>query len=311
MATETKTFYPGAHDSSQKQYGDLTYPTNPVGKGSSNTTRALIDLTKGSNAETYIFWPFDLSSIPSDATIDSVSCQVKAYISAASSTYVKSYTAQLYSGNTAKGSSYSLPASAKVFSLSTGTWTREELSKCRLRFYAMRGTSSTSYNVSIYFYGADLTVVYTYQSEEFMLKLGGAWHDIARVFKKVNGIWIEQTDLANVIPDNVRYQNGGEIIPPKPVVTITGTGNSSYSYVTINGTKYTKSATVEVEEGTTIAAYVGRGTDMLEGVIEVDGVDVLTGVGTYNYTVTGNCAVKLSAPASLGTTYGVITITTG
>lgn len=57
--------------------------------------------------------------------------------------------------------------------------------------------------------GADLTVTYTYQSEKFMLKLGGAWHDAARVFKKVNGIWVEQTELANVIEDGVRYQNGG------------------------------------------------------------------------------------------------------
>ena len=44
-----------------------------------------------------------------------------------------------------------------------------------------------------------------------MLKLDGAWHDIARVFKKVNGIWIEQDDLNNVVVSENGLVNGGEI----------------------------------------------------------------------------------------------------
>ena len=60
-----------------------------------------------------------------------------------------------------------------------------------------------------------------------MLKLDGAYNDVARTFKKVSGIWVEQTDLANVIEDGVRYQNGGEIKSTGPTLisfTIDGIG---------------------------------------------------------------------------------------
>ena len=59
-----------------------------------------------------------------------------------------------------------------------------------------------------------------------MLKLGGAWQDIAHVFKKVNGIWVEQTELANVIEDGVRYQNGGEYVAPVQKISFTIAGTS-------------------------------------------------------------------------------------
>ena len=40
----------------------------------------------------------------------------------------------------------------------------------------------------------------------------------------------------------------------KITVNITGSGSSLYSYVTINGTKYSSAATIECEPGTTITA---------------------------------------------------------
>lgn len=62
-----------------------------------------------------------------------------------------------------------------------------------------------------YIYGADLTVTYTYQSEKFMLKLGGSWTDVARVFKKVSGIWVEQESLEGVVDTSKKLVTGGEI----------------------------------------------------------------------------------------------------
>ena len=222
------TVYPQAYDTSDYSFKSISNPTNPVGKGSGNSSNASVSLNTGAGAESYIFWPFDLSVIPEDATIDSVSCKVKAHITAAvSNTIVATRTMRLYSGNTAKGSETTIPAggSASVVSLTAGTWTRDELKQCRLRLYAKRGTSNTSITYTLRFYGADLTVTYTYQSEKFMLKIGGAWHDVARVFKKANGIWVEQTDLANVVDQTKRLVNGGEI-------------ESSFIQFTINGTSY-------------------------------------------------------------------------
>ena len=311
MATETRTFYPGAYDSGASSVQSVTNATNPVGKGSTNTTYATINLVTGYGATTTIYWPFDLSAIPSGAEIDSVSCKVKASVSSTSG--VSSASVQLYSGSTSKGSSTSiLSTSTSAKTLSVGTWTRSELQNCRLCLKAQRGTYSTSTTRSLLFYGADLTVTYTYKNEKFMLKLGGAYNDVARVFKKVNGIWVEQTDLASVIPDNVRYQNGGEYVSPYKTVTITGSGHSSYAYVTINGTKYISPATVSVPIGTVMTCTVSDQYQAYpECYISVDGVKVLEhAIGSYNHTVTTSCAVTFDVAQTSGLSYGYITITT-
>ena len=289
MATETKTFYPGAYDSGASSVQSVTNATNPVGKGSTNTTYATINLVTGFRATTTIYWPFDLSAIPSGAEIDSVSCKVKASVSSTSG--VSSASVQLYSGSTSKGSSTSiLSTSTSAKTLSVGTWTRSELQNCRLCLKAQRGTSSTSNTRSLLFYGADLTVTYTYQSEKFMLKLSGAYNDVARTFKKVSGIWVEQTDLANVIEDGVRYQNGGEYVSPYKTVTITGQGliNSGDTVlgVVINGVTYTKPATVEVDAGTVIQVHAASE-------VYLNGVVVSRNGSIYSHTVNENCTINL------------------
>ena len=95
-----------------------------------------------------------------------------------------------------------------MYSVSGGSWTRDELRDCRLLFTVTFNGSGTHY---LYFYGADLVVTYTYRGEEFLLKLGGSWHNVARVFKKVNGIWVEQESLEGVVDTSKKLVNGGEI----------------------------------------------------------------------------------------------------
>ena len=304
MATETKTFYPGAYDSGASSVQSVTNATNPVGKGSTNTTYATINLVTGSRETTTIYWPFDLSAIPSGAEIDSVSCKVKASVS--STIGVSSASVQLYSGSTSKGSSTSiLSTSASAKTLSVGTWTSSELQNCRLCLKAQRDTDVTSNKRSLLFYGADLTVTYTYKNEKFMLKLGGAWHDVARVFKKVNGIWVEQTELANVIEDGVRYQNGGEYVSPNKTVTITGQGyinnGSTFLGVVINGVTYTQPATVEVDVGTVIQV-LSVGEVYLNGSVVVVG-----GESIYYHTVNENCTINLEINFSTYTSKATIT----
>lgn len=280
MATETKTFYPGEYEADLDYY-DMTDATNPVGKGSANTTYA--SFKNRSYASGIVYWPFDTSIIPAEATIDSVACKAKG--SCNNST---KGSMQLYSGTVAKGSATSTNTSAAVYNLSCGTWTRAELDNIRL---LTKITNTNSDNSTFYFYGADLTVTYTYQSEKFMLKLDDTWHDVARIFKKVSGIWVEQTDLANVIEDGVRYQNGGEYVAPvQPAqVTITGTGSSVYCYAQINGTKYTSAESgIEVMPGDTITfcacQFYGQ-----YGTVTINGSVVYTApqqsAGTYTWTV--------------------------
>ena len=132
--------------------------TNPVGKSSSNTTYATLTTSTTRSATSYAFWKFDCSSIPSGATIESVSCVAKCYVN--NTTRITSRSVQLYYGtNTAKGSSVSFNNNESTQTLDCGTWTREELNDINIRVAGTRGTSTRS--ASIRFYGADLTVTYT------------------------------------------------------------------------------------------------------------------------------------------------------
>lgn len=322
MATETKTFYPGAYDTSDYAFQSISNATNPVGKGSSNNSSATIHAKTGDNALTYTFWPFDLSSIPADAVINSVGCKAKLYVE--STIGIASLDVQLFSGVTAKGNiTDAKKTSATVVTLSTGTWTRSELSNCRLKIRLSRSTTQDTATRRIYFYGADLAVTYTYQNEKFMLKLGGKYNDIARVFKKVSGIWVEQTDLANVIEDEVRYQNGGEYIAPvKPAaVTITGSGNATYCYATINGTKYSGAASnIEVMPGDVITFGVYGYSSTYYGEVAVGqpiASPVLTVTNrttqTYNWTVPDGVktiSIAMTYTSSTNQRNGRIVVTT-
>ena len=295
MATETKTFYPGAYKADSNDYYDMKNATNPVGKGSANTTYASFKNRPYQSG--IVYWPFDTSIIPAEATIDSVACMAKG--SCNSST---KGSMQLYSGTVAKGSATSTKTSAAVYNLSCGTWTRAELDNIRL---LTKITNANSNSSIFYFYGADLTVAYTYQSEKFMLKLGGAWHDVARVFKKVNGIWVEQTDLSSVIPGNVRYQNGGEYVPPVKTVTITGQGliygGNTFLGVVINGVTYAQPTTVEVDAGTVIQV-LSVGEVYLNGSVVVAG-----GESIYSHTVNENCTINLEVNFSTYSAKATIT----
>ena len=94
-------------------------------------------------------------------------------------------------------------------------------------------------------------------------------------------------------------------------INIIYSGNTSgYAYVTINGTKYTKSATVTVEKGTVITAYVTPSG--LSGQIVVNNTTVKSGSSnmSYNYTVNSNINITLDNYATMYGTSAEVRITT-
>lgn len=141
----------------------LSNPTNAYNP-SSNTTYASVGLTRGNAAITTIYWTFDTSSIPSNATINSVTCLAKVVLTTTNSNYVATKRVQLSSGVTEKGDSFSPTGSATVNTLSGGTWTRSEVNDVRLHLYGVRGSSRTTTSYLFRFYGADLTIAYTYDA---------------------------------------------------------------------------------------------------------------------------------------------------
>ena len=178
------------YDTSEGTNG--VYDTNYIDNGLTNhtsTTRAAIYATKGSNADTYIYYNFDCSEIPRDATITSVSCQVKAG-NQGTNYYSSNYRqVQLCAGTTTKGSSQSITGtntSPTTVTVNGGSsWTRSELDNIKIRYWVRRGTSNTSTGATISFYGATLTVQYTLPQEpyyQYTISNVSADHDV--VFKQ-------------------------------------------------------------------------------------------------------------------------------
>ena len=125
------------------------------------------------------------------------------------------------------------------------------------------------------------------------MKQSGSWVDASTVYKKVNGAWVEQTDLASVVPDNVRYQNGGEYVSPNKTVTITGSGEDSKGYfhssVSIGGIQYKSATTLQVEPGTVVTIKTYQHAIYLNGVL----VAAQPMFNTYEHTVTSDCSINL------------------
>lgn len=115
------------------------YPADYTSSGMSSTSNASACIDKsadngsstanmyssGSGSTGVVEYTFDLSGIPANATISSVSCRVKAHEENASRS---AFTLQLYAGDTAKGSKTTVTGTSNtIYTLTTGTWTRAEI----------------------------------------------------------------------------------------------------------------------------------------------------------------------------------------
>lgn len=87
-----------------------------------------------------------------------------------------------------------------------------------------------------------------------------------------------------------RYAPEPEPVVTPASVTITGTGNSTYCYATVNGTKYSAAASnISVMPGDTITFGVYGYSSTYYGIVTIDDTEALKVTGrttkTYNWTV--------------------------
>lgn len=176
-----------------------TYPADYTAKGMNSTSNldACIGVSaadgssssnvysSGSGTTGYAYYTFDLSSIPSNATITNVSCQVKAHEENASRS---TCTLQLYAGSTAKGSKTTVNGTSNaIYDLTTGNWTRSELNNLQLvmavGYYGglIAGATLTieysaerSYSASIIGTNSEVTI----SSNYLYLKANGSWQKV-------------------------------------------------------------------------------------------------------------------------------------
>lgn len=186
-------------------FNSLTNIANAYTNTSSTTYARLNTPTRTSGTYLIYFTGFDFSSIPSDAVINSVTIKVKAMIN--STSYIGSAYVQAYNGTTAVGSQTSYrTTSATTYTLSSGTWTRAELDNMRVMFNINR-TNTKNNQAYARIYGIEVIVDWSRNpnSTYLTLKENGSYVDIMSVYKKINNVWVLQTDLENVFDENTNY----------------------------------------------------------------------------------------------------------
>ena len=159
---EEKTFVPGSYDLSEWGSSYYQNPNNGL-TGTSSTNYARLQLR---STDHIAYYNFAVTGIPASATIESVECKLKGYVT--NSSYYPQV--RLYSGNTAKGSTVnvtSTTSSGQIYDLSGGSWTVSELSEARIQMKVYRG--STQNARYFYFYGADLIVNYSFQGTAYTI----------------------------------------------------------------------------------------------------------------------------------------------
>lgn len=207
------TLVPTGYDGQHSSYisVDASYPLSNGLTSASSGTFAVINLNKGGGAVSKLAVKFDMSKIPTDAKINSISCKIKARISNAY-TYILSGVAQLYCGTAGLSSEIDLGTSEVAQSFSdTGYWDRESLDDLILLITCTRGSLSANSSQTLRFYGADLTVDYTGGGSTgpvLSTKINGSWVNVSKVYKKVSGIWVEQSDIANLFSPDTNYVKG-------------------------------------------------------------------------------------------------------
>ena len=199
---------------------------------STSSNRMTLARSNNSTRKSEIYYEFDksgLSDIPENATITSITANVKYYVN--NTTYVTAVSMRLYSNTTAKGTAVtSRPTSATKYTITAGTWTREELDNIRLY---VSGTHNTSTNNGyIYFYGTDVTINYS---------VSGTAYTITAV-SNVNNV--------TVTPATQELMNG-----KSATVTINGITNLNDITVTDNDVDVTNQLEEHTISGGTIERY--------------------------------------------------------
>lgn len=227
---------------------------------SSSSNYATVNMTRGSGAQTYIYWEFSLPTIPTGSTINSITCNYRAGVSSTTTRYIASATIQMCSGTTTKGSSKSImatsPSASSFSSTQIGTWTVAEINAgVKLKTTATRGTSSTNSNYAIRFYGADISITYTEASgntvyikvngtwkeaSEIYVKDSGSWKSVGDVYKKVSGSWVKQSDKSAVFDPNGfytkaanSYEDANIVMNLDGITSYANRYNNTYMYIGI------------------------------------------------------------------------------
>ena len=283
---------------------------------STNTNYASVNLTRNSGAETYMYWEFSLAAIPTGATINSITCNYKARTSSASTSYIAQATIQMCSGTTTKGTAKSiLTTSTDASSFSStdiGTWTVAEINAgVKLKTYAKRGTSRTTSNYYIYFYGADISITYTEASgNKVYIKASGTWKEANDVLVKYNGSWISIGDVYVKSSDSWVQQSNPDptMLFDSNKVYISGytfpTGYTKLQYLESSNTQYINTNYVVKEVDTIEVDYELRSLTQTGDKFILGCTDGTNGIWVETYANNNTWYYRFGSSSSSNRNYG-------
>ena len=179
----------------------------------SNTSNTYVkDGTNDATTQGWMNYPFDFSSLPSDAEITAV--EVKCYGATESTSETARHAdVSLWCGNTQKGTTqaFTSTSNSTITISDPGTWTREELQDAWVRFgvgyyggrilgitWKVTYTSGGTLSYYTYTYTVDgnatinVNIGGAVSTKKIYLKNNNSWVQYSKVYKKINGSWVEQ-----------------------------------------------------------------------------------------------------------------------
>ena len=261
--TGSVTLVPSGNIGASNVTADATYTADRGYTDADSTTYARWTLSSATTA--YVYYTFDTSDIPSNATITSISARGKARVN--NTSRVTNTSMQLYSGTTAKGSSTTFAVTtASTQNLTPGaasTWTRANLNDLRIR---IGGTGSGSSTKRWDFYGADVTIGYSYTVTTYDVTISNsssaivtasnnspvAGEDVTITASTLSGITVKDNNV-DVTNQFIQVTSGSETSHP------TSNTNTNFTLTDIdnayNDSDNTTYAQLQLAGGTTGTIY--------------------------------------------------------
>lgn len=173
----------------------------------SSTNYGTITNTEASTSYYYFYLRgFNISAIPANAQVSSFTVKIRGRASGA-------YNATMYlcNGTTtiSNATATQLPNSSTVATrtFANGSLTWADIvnygSDFGIRINCRRNAKNTTAWWRVY--GAELEVTYTVQTNTMWFKVNGSYVAGSKVYKKVNGVYVEQSDLTQVFDSGTNY----------------------------------------------------------------------------------------------------------
>lgn len=179
-----------------------------LGEAQGSATYAQWYMLNGGAVTTQVQYGFDISTIPVSATIQRITVYAKCQAEDERLFYAGNTVIAIKDGTqtVVKTNNRAFGKTAKIVSLSDTSFTREQLNNIRIGIEAARGYLGTNTSFGVRFYGADLVVEYEVPAKSALyVRQNGQYVAASQVFKKTNGVWVKQENLANVFDKDTKY----------------------------------------------------------------------------------------------------------